>query len=123
MNANSLLPREYLSGKDVHDAKGKPLSLTATIAKLIPVTLGTDEAWALTFTGTDRKLKLNKINISTLIEMFGAETDEWPGKEIGLVGAMTEFQGKRVQAIRINVPVQPSEPLGRFDPDDVDIPA
>src|SRR5687767_15707268 len=99
MNANSLIPREYLAGKDVHDAKGKPLSLTAKIAKLIPVTIGDDEAWALTFAGTDRKLKLNKVNISTLIEMFGAETDEWPGKEIGLVGAMTEFQGKRVQAI------------------------
>lgn len=118
MNANSLMPKEFLSGKDVHDAKGKSISLTAVIDKVIPVTIGDDEAWALKFKHTDRKLKLNKTNLGTLIDMFGAETDDWAGKEIGLVGAMTEYQGKRVQAIRVALP-EDGVPLGKFDPDEI----
>lgn len=122
MNANTMMPKEYLSGKDVHDVKGKALSFNATIADIKAVTIGDDDAWALLFAGTERKLKLNKTNLSTLIEMFGPETDDWLGKQVGLVGAMTEFQGKRVQAIRINVPEDNAKPLAtKFDPEELPV--
>jgi len=35
MNANDLMPKELISSADVFDAKGKPTSRSATIAKVI----------------------------------------------------------------------------------------
>ena len=123
MNANTMMPKEYLSANDVHDSKGKSISLAATITGLRKVTVGTDndERWALTFKGTDRKLTLNKTNLSVLIELYGAETDDWTDKSISLYGATTQYQGKNVKAIRVGEPVVGAPDLvavEHFDPDD-----
>ena len=122
MNANTLMPKEYLSGADVYDTKNKSISLSATISGLKRVTVGTDneERWALTFEHTERKLTLNKTNLSKLIEMFGAETDDWIGKLISLFGSQTMYQGKSVKAIRVGEP-DGGVPLGQFDPDDIPV--
>lgn len=103
MNANKLMPKEYIGGKDVHDADGEPISLNVTIKDLIQVEVGQDkeQRWALTFTGTERKLTLNKTNIDKLIKLFGAETEAWKGKPIALTGATTTYGGEERQAVRI----------------------
>lgn len=130
MNANSLMPKEYISGADVFDAKGKPITLTAVVAGVKKVLVGQgdekEERWALTFRGSDRKLTLNKTNLGALIEFFGAETDDWTGQQVGLVGSYTEFQGKTVKAVRIRPSDGTGTPLAEaevadlaFDPDKV----
>ena len=126
MNANTLMPKEFLSGADVHDSHGKPTELAATISGVRQVEVGQNKEtrWALTFKGSDRKLTLNKTNLGTLIELFGAETDEWAGKSIALVGTTTEYQGKRVQAIRVAPPSNDGaalEDIKSFDPDEVPV--
>lgn len=127
MNANTLMPKEFLSGADVHDVKGKPTTISAVISGVRQVEVGQDKEtrWALTFKGTERKLTLNKTNLGTLIDQFGPETDDWTGKAISLVGTTTEYQGKRVKAIRIAEPVDNApdlthdEDIKSFDPESV----
>ena len=129
MNANTLMPKEFISGADVFDATGKKsLTLGATIADVKSVSVGQgddkEDKWALTFKGTDRKLTLNKTNLGALIEFFGAETDDWKGQHIALVGTWTEFAGKTVKAVRIRPQTEGATPLVEddiktFDPEAV----
>jgi hypothetical protein len=126
MNANSLMPKELLSGADVHDSHGKPIYLNATISGLKQIEVGQDKErrWALLFKGTDRKLTLNVTNKDRLVKMFSAETDDWIGQKIALHGATATFGGKEVLAIRIEDAEVGAPELAatRFDPDDVEIP-
>jgi len=126
MNANTLIAKEYISSNDVFDAKGKPITLSATIAGVTQVLVGQEgereQKWALSFAGTERKLTLNKTNIGALIEFFGAETDDWKGQTVSLIGAYTEYQGKTVKAIRIRPPVDGAPRLDAdksFDPEEI----
>lgn len=129
MNANTLMPKEYISSADVFDSKGKPAARTATITGIKKVTVGQDdnkeEKPALTFAGTDRKLTLNKTNISALIEYFGEETDDWIGQAVTLVGDYTQYQGKTVKALRIRPGATGGMPLAdeteSFDPDAIPV--
>jgi hypothetical protein len=52
-----------------------------------------------------KPLVLNTINASTIAEICDSDdTDDWPGHQIQLFAAKTEFQGKRVPCIRVEVP-------------------
>ncbi len=56
----------------------------------------------LHFKGRDKVLPLNVTNANMLAEILGTdEMDEWEGKRITLYTARVDFQGKRVDAIRI----------------------
>lgn len=127
MNANTLMPKELISGADVHDAKGKPTYLAATIAGLVQIEVGPEKErrWALTFKGTNRKLTLNVTNKDRLIELFGAETDDWIGQKIALHGDTAKYAGKTVKAVRIEEPVPGAPEIAgdapSFDPDEIPV--
>jgi hypothetical protein len=46
---------------------------------------------------------LNKTNNSTIIGLYGSETDDWIGKKIALFSQEVDFQGKQTMAIRIRM--------------------
>lgn len=125
MNANDLMPKEWISSADVFDSKGKPTSRSATIKGITQVQIGQgddkEEKPALTFVGTDRKLTLNKTNIKALIEFFGAETDDWAGQKVALIGDYTQYQGNTVKALRIRPSDGSGTPIAEehaaFDPE------
>lgn len=128
MNANTLMPKELISGADVHDAKGRSISLNATIAGLKQIEVGQDKElrWALTFRGTERKLTLNVTNKDKLVKLFGAETDDWIGKKVALYGAEATFGGKTTQAVRIGdavagAPELATNKVAGFDPDEIPV--
>ncbi len=55
------------------------------------------------FRGKDRALVCNKTNAASIAELLGDdEMDNWGGYRICLVPAKTDFQGKRVDCIRID---------------------
>lgn len=70
---------------------------------------------ALVFVGRDKKLLLNKTNLSVLVDSFGDETDHWRGKRIILFVTRTQFNGQMVPGIRIRVPEQ--QPVPRPQPE------
>ncbi len=56
----------------------------------------------LHFKGREKVLPLNVTNANMLAEILGTdEMDEWEGKRITLYTTRVDFQGKRVDAIRI----------------------
>jgi len=54
------------------------------------------------FKGQEKGLILNKTNGSILAEIYGDETDDWKNKRVVLMTQKVEYQGKRVDGIRIN---------------------
>lgn len=98
MKTNEMFPSSYLKATDL---KGKPVKLVIKGCKMED--LGDDRKPVLTFKGTDKKLALNITNKNLIEEVLHSdETDDWNDKTIVLVPAKTEFQGKRVDCIRVS---------------------
>ena len=60
-----------------------------------------DNKIVLYFHQTEKTMPLNVINKNTVKELYGNISEEWVGKQITLFQTMTEYDGKRVQCIRI----------------------
>jgi hypothetical protein len=58
------------------------------------------------FQELDKGLVLNKTNADTIGDLYGRNTDNWTGKQIMLFTAPVDYQGKKVQAIRVRGPAQ-----------------
>ena len=67
------------------------------------------------FHETDQALVLNKTNASVLVDAWGEEMDDWVDHVIILKPDKTDFQGKRVDCIRVALP-KTAAPVG---PDEV----
>lgn len=79
------------------------------------------------FVGKEKALICNRTNWNAIVDITGEEdSDNWAGHKIKLVVARVDFQGKRVNAIRIDPPAPPVRPQRTTDtftpPDDTDIP-
>jgi hypothetical protein len=68
----------------------------------------------------DQALVLNKTNASVLQDAWGEEMDDWVGHAVILKPDKTDFQGKRVDCIRVSVP-KPAPPVAQPEqgPDDI----
>jgi len=92
------------------DLKGRATVVTIEKNQLEKVGQG-DEAKSknvLYFQGLKKSLVLNVTNADVLIDAFGFETQDWPGSEIELYPTTTDYQGKRVDCIRLRVPEKPA---------------
>lgn len=57
------------------------------------------------FVGKEKALICNRTNWNSIVEITGEEdSDNWTGCKIKLVVARVDFQGKRVDAIRVDPP-------------------
>ena len=56
------------------------------------------------FNELDKGLVLNKTNSDTIGELYGKNTDGWLGKQVMLFTMPVDYQGKKVQAIRVRAP-------------------
>ncbi len=54
------------------------------------------------FKGKEKGLILNKTNGRVLAELYGDETDDWKDHRVVLMSQKVEYQGKRVDGIRID---------------------
>jgi len=113
MNINEAFPGTYLKAADLQGRR-----IPVVIERIVVEEIGGDHKPIVYFRGKDRGLVLNKTNANTIAEAFGQETDQWVGATITLFEARVEFQGKRVPAIRVDIPPtlpvkaapQPAEP-------------
>jgi hypothetical protein len=71
--------------------------------------IGGETKPVLHFRGKSRGVVLNKTNANAIWGINGSDdTDDWAGTAITLFPTKVEFQGKRVDAIRIDPPDQPA---------------
>ena len=94
---------EYLKAADL---QGKNVNLTVSHVDFKEVEQGKTKP-IVHFNGTDKKLVCNKTNAMLIAEMHGPETEGWAGKQITLYPTKVDFQGKLVDAIRVQASFAP----------------
>jgi hypothetical protein len=99
MNIDEAFPSKYLKASDL---QGR--NVTVKMGRVEREKIGNDEKMILYFQGKERGVVLNKTNANNIASIYGGETDDWLGKEITLVEAMVDYQGKSVPAIRMRAP-------------------
>lgn len=74
----------------------------------------------LMFHELDKGLVLNKTNADTIGELYGKNTDGWVNRQVMLMTMPVDYQGKKVQAIRLRAPAQqqamPQRQPGQLQP-------
>ena len=106
MKASDAFPSKYLKSSDV-----KTKQRIATISHLETETVGQDkkEKPVLYFEDGVKPMVVNRTNFEELEAAFG-DSDEWPGHKVKVYCAPTQYQGKRVDGIRVQ-PIVPSQRL------------
>lgn len=100
MNINDAFPSQYLKAADLQGRR-----VTATISEVLYETLNDEKKPIVYFVGKRAGLVLNKTNATAIIEITGsAETNDWVGQKITLYPTKVPFQGKSVDAIRVEAP-------------------
>jgi len=98
MRKNEAFPSKYIKAADV---KAKPIVAVISHLAQEAVGQGADqkEKHVLYFEN-GKPLVLNRVNWDMLEEAFG-DSDDWPGHKVKLYSARTMFQGKFVDAVRV----------------------
>ncbi len=101
MDMRDAFPGSNLKAEDLKKHGRKGLVVTINTVEMVDLNDGSRKP-LMSFTDEDKTMFLNKTNTNTLIELYGPESDEWHGKQITLIADKTDFQGKRVDCIRVD---------------------
>ena len=96
MNINDAFPSDYLKAADL---KGRDVNLT--VSGVAIEKLGDDTRPVVSFTGTKKKMTLNKTNANRIAAMHGLDTDDWLGKGITVFPTECELRGDMDGCIRV----------------------
>lgn len=99
MKMSSQFPGAYLKADDLQQRE-----VTCVIDTVQLEEVGSEQKPVVYFTGKKAGLVLNKTNCNTIAAVYGDESDEWHGRPVILYPTTTDFQGKRVECIRVRVP-------------------
>lgn len=98
MNINGAFPSSYLKAADLQGRR-----VIVAIDKVVMEDIGGEHKPVVKFQGKDRGIVLNKTNAAMIAEIAGSdETDDWKGVKVTLYPTKTDFQGKRVDCIRVD---------------------
>lgn len=98
MRTSEAFPSNYLKATDLNGRAVKVTIDSVTVEKV-----GEDRKPVLHFVGKDKALVLNKTNSNRIEEATGTdEMDDWSGWMITLYACKVDYQGKRVDAIRVD---------------------
>lgn len=98
MKTSDAFPSNYLKASDL---QGR--AVRVVIDAVTMEDIGDDRKPVLHFHGKDKTLVLNKTNANRIEEATGTdEMDDWRGWTITLYPCKVDFQGKRVDAIRVD---------------------
>ena len=100
MKIGAAFPGQFLKAADL---QGKRVQVTIESVDLEDI--GGETKPVVHFMGKERGLVLNKTNSNAIWAIAGTdETDDWKGTVITLYPSKTDFQGKRVDCLRVDPP-------------------
>lgn len=99
MNIHSVFPSNYIKAADL---QGRQIDVE--IARVEMEDIGDDHKPVMYFVGKQKGLVLNKTNSNVICDLYGDETDAWNGRIITLFATKVDYQGKRVDAVRVMAP-------------------
>lgn len=105
-NINEMQNSNYLKASDF-DLKGTTLTIRTVQEETLGSGKDAKDKWVIYFEEQEKGLVLNVTNMNMIAELHGDETDDWEGKQVVLYRTKAEYQGKRVDAVRVKdeVPV------------------
>jgi hypothetical protein len=109
MKLDEAFPSNYVKSSDL---KGR--SVEVIIANYAMEKLGDDTKLVLYFQGASKGMVLNKTNATEIADAYTDELDQWIGRKIELYVARVDFQGKKVDGLRVRIPQQPPHQNGGF---------
>lgn len=110
MNINEAFPSKYVRADDL-GASRVAVVIDHVSTELVGQGDDQERKAVVYFRGRSKGLVLNKTNASSILEIAGsAETDDWPGVRLVLYATKVDFQGKRVNAIRVDAPPNGPKP-------------
>lgn len=104
MRVSTAFPSNYIKCEDL---QGRPARVKMNYIKMEDI--GDDHKPVLYFIGKEKGLVLNKTNAGVISSMYGDETDHWSSQEIEIYPTETDYQGKRVPAIRVRPPTRQAD--------------
>ena len=129
MKVGTAFPSKYLKAADLQGRE-----IVVTIDSVEMANIGDDEdKLVVYFQGKNKGMVLNRTNANMLTEIAGTdETDEWHDVKIKLYSCRVDFQGRRVDALRVDFPpkakaesnghgplVTPTAPASEVSDDDI----
>ena len=97
---------ESFSGKWLNATDVPRQGLRTTIVEITEEDIGQGQdkktKLVLWLKGQEKGLVLNKTNGGILAELYGDETDLWNGKRVVIKTQKVEYQGRRVDGIRVD---------------------
>jgi hypothetical protein len=100
MNIGKAFPSNYLKASDFQGKRS-----VMTIESVVIENIGDEDKPIVYFNEAELGLVLNKTNANMISEIAKSEeTDNWLGIKIILYSTRVDFQGRRVDAIRVDVP-------------------
>jgi hypothetical protein len=110
---NDAFPGKHLKAADILGRR-----VNATIDSVSLEDIGDDaNKLVVHFKGKDKSLVCNVTNARVIEEIAGTdETDDWAGVQIVLYTAKVDFQGRRVDAIRVDHPPKAPAPAREAPP-------
>ena len=101
MKTKEMFPSDYFRHEDLN---GQPKIVTIKDVTIEKIGQENKEKPVVRFKESTLGLVLNKVNTSSIEELYGDESDEWAGNKITLKPAKTQYQGKTVDCIRVGKP-------------------
>ena len=109
MKIGAAFPGQFLKAADL---QGKRVQVIIESVELEDI--GGETKPVVHFQGKERGLVLNKTNSNAIWALAGTdETDDWKGTACTLYPSKTDFQGKRVDCLRVDPPDRPVAPQQR----------
>ncbi len=92
---------EFFPSKYVRAADLKGRDVVVTVDQVIQEDVGSDLKPVVYFRGGQKGLVLNRTNAEAIAQLYGDDTDKWPGARITLFATTVQFQGRSTPAIRV----------------------
>ncbi len=107
MNIGRAFPSKYLKHSDLQGRR-----LGVTIERVEVEKIGDKQKPVVYFVGKPKGLVLNVTNARAIAEIAGGdeEMDNWAGVHVLLYPTKVDFQGGRVDAIRVEAEDRPAKP-------------
>ena len=122
MKRNELFPAKWVNAADVID-KPVVVKIARVTREILRGPNGNQDKGVVHFVGAAKALVLNVTNYNSIADIYGDETEKWPGCRIELYADKTPMDGKMVDCVRVRRPsAKPEPPLPTFPDDDGPLP-
>ena len=97
MKRNELFPAKWVNAADVID-KPVVVKIARVTREILRGPNGNQDKGVVHFVGAAKALVLNVTNYNSIADIYGDETEKWPGCRIELYADKTPMDGKMVTA-------------------------